>query len=59
MSKKVLIAYANEPMKYSLKFLRFQASWSGVFDKVISYSEKDIPDEIRKIKNKEEPKMIE
>ena len=49
MSKKVLIAYANEPMKYSLMFLKFQARWSGVFDKVITYSEKDIPDEIRNI----------
>ena len=38
MSKKVLIAYANEPMKYSLMFLKFQARWSGVFDKVITYS---------------------
>ena len=46
MSKKILIAYANEPMKYSLKFIKFQALMCGVFDKVVLYSEKDLPDEV-------------
>lgn len=46
MSKRILIAYANEPMRYSLKFIKFQALISHTFDKLILYSEKDLPEEI-------------
>lgn len=47
MNKKILIAYANEPMKYSAKFLKIQALYSRVFNKVILFSEKDMPAEIQ------------
>lgn len=44
--KKILIAYANENMKYSLKQLGIQARYIKQIDKVILYSEKDLPQEI-------------
>lgn len=47
MNKKILIAYANEPMKYSAKFLKIQALYSRVFDEIILFSEKDMPLEIQ------------
>ena len=43
---KVLIAYANEPMKYSLKQLGIQARYIKQIDKVILYTPKDLPQEI-------------
>lgn len=44
--KRILIAYANEPMKYSLKQLGIQAHYIKQIDKVILYSEKDLPHEV-------------
>ena len=44
--KRILIAYANEPMKYSLKQIGIQARYIKQIDKVILYSEKDLPQEI-------------
>ena len=45
--KRILIAYANEPMKYSLKQIGIQARYIKQIDKVILYTEKDLPQEIR------------
>lgn len=44
--KRILIAYANEPMKYSLKQLGIQARYIKQIDKVILYTEKDLPQDI-------------
>ena len=44
--KRILIAYANEPMKYSLKQLGIQARYIKQIDKVILYTDKDLPKEI-------------
>ena len=44
--KKILIAYANEPMKYSLKQFGIQAHYIKQIDKVILYTEDDLPQEI-------------
>lgn len=46
MNKKILIAYANEPMKYSLTYMRLQGLFCRVFDKIVLYSEKNLPTEI-------------
>lgn len=43
---KVLIAYANGPMKYSLKQLGIQARYIKQIDKVVLYTPKDLPPEI-------------
>lgn len=40
--KRVLIAYANESMKYSLKQIGIQAHYIKHIDKVILYTEKDL-----------------
>ena len=44
--KRILIAYANEPMKYSLKQLGIQARYITQIDKTILYTEKDLPRKI-------------
>jgi hypothetical protein len=44
--KRILIAYANENMKYSLKQLGIQARYIKQIDKVILYTEKDLSQEI-------------
>ena len=44
--KRVLIAYANEAMKYSLKQIGIQARYIKQIDKVILYTEKDLPKKI-------------
>lgn len=44
--KKILIAYANESMKYSLKQLGIQAHYIKQINKVILYTEKDLPQDI-------------
>ena len=45
--KRILIAYANEPMRYSLKQIGIQARYIKQIDKVLLYTEKDLPQEIR------------
>ena len=44
--KRILIAFANENMKYSLKQLGIQARYIKQIDKVILYTEKDLSQEI-------------
>ena len=45
--KKILIAYADDKMKYSLDFLGQQARSLHVFDKIILYHPKDMPKHIK------------
>ena len=45
--KKIFISYANEPMAYSLKRIGRQARRLGIFDEVILYTSKDLPDEVK------------
>lgn len=44
--KHILISYANENMKYSLKQWELQARNIPLFDEVIAYTHKDLPDTI-------------
>lgn len=42
----ILIAYADESMKYALKQIGIQAKYISAFDKTILYSRKDLPQDI-------------
>ena len=46
MTKRILIAYANRPLRHSLTLLTTEARYMHVFDKVIGYTEKDLPPEV-------------
>lgn len=46
--KKILIAYGDDKMKFSLDFLGRQAKSLHVFDEVILYHPKDMPKQIQK-----------
>ena len=43
MSKKILIAYANQAMYSSLQLFKVQAHYLKVFDKILLYTDKDLP----------------
>ena len=45
--KKIFISYANEAMAYSLKNVGRQARRTGIFDEVILYTPKDLPDYVK------------
>lgn len=47
MSKTVFISYANEAMAYSLRRIGRQARRLGIFDDVILYTPKDLPDYVK------------
>ena len=46
MTKRILIAYANKPLRHSLVLLTTEARYMHVFDKVIGYTEKDLSPEL-------------
>lgn len=45
--KRIFIAYADEKMAFSLKRIGRQARRLGVFDEVILYSPKDLPEDLK------------
>ena len=46
MTKRILIAYANKPLRHSLVLLKTEARYMHVFDRVIAYTEKDLSPEL-------------
>lgn len=44
--KKIFISYGNQPFRDTLKRLKKESKSLGIFDKVITYSEKDLSQEV-------------